>query len=185
MSEHQLETYLCEHPQQCLGPHHIIIGRQIRVAHGIIDVLAIWTSPTGSQCVQVIELKERELKAQDIAQVLRYRLDIYTTMLDYAVNQPPPSEIPEINRAFTGSLACIAGCEPVLIGDGCSPHVLAAADSAGVAVRKWRYGPHNTLTTEAMRPEPIPATPTYPGWMHDIARRYEKACAQSYKWSQM
>lgn len=89
--EKDVEDYICKYPQEFL-PGLRIIGRQVDVASGRIDILAFVQDKQdrGNQRfnhVAVIELKAGAIKGQDVAQVLRYTNNVWEDLSHYTFEQ--------------------------------------------------------------------------------------------------
>lgn len=84
ISEKQLEDWICKHPEDVFGSGAEIIGRQIPLPHGKLDLLIYhkgWT--------YVAELKARPLKEQDVGQVWRYHFDVADQMSYVGMREGP------------------------------------------------------------------------------------------------
>jgi len=69
--ENELEDFLAVHPGSFLEDDSaVVIGRQVALPHGRLDLLIFVDT------LYIIELKARPLIPKDVAQVLRYQLDI-------------------------------------------------------------------------------------------------------------
>lgn len=144
ISERMLEDWICERPREIFWHNLEIIGRQIDLPHGRLDILA-WGA--GSD-VLVIELKARPLQEKDIGQVARYCCDINLALTDIGRAQMPE---PKTNRTLTEeifaskwqeyhtSLSDHPPAKPVLIGSSVDANMLAAAFGVNVSVFVWSY----------------------------------------------
>jgi len=161
LSEKQLEDFVCKHPEYSIWNGVEIIGRQIRVEHGIIDILA-WDGNGNSTLV--IELKTRPLEERDIGQVLRYDHDVSAELGRIGICTEPinllerGTNLTEDERRFTRkwNYLHIAGdgdprdapaIIPILIGPSISQKVKAACEAVPIAVRLFYYDKvENTLS---------------------------------------
>ena len=166
ISERELEDWICKHCDDELGDYYLpplgtLIGRQVQVEHGIIDLLSVSMGTT-----QVIELKKGALKEADVGQVLRYSWDV-KWMLKCLAHHYSPFEIAPIPAYFTKQLTELASqfflyfhcqekpgvvtesqicsytgyesIQPVLVGRFANLKVLSAAEAANVKVYTWEY----------------------------------------------
>ena len=160
--ERELEDWICEHwddesseyPSLHLGT---LIGRQVQVKHGIMDLLSVDRGTT-----HVIELKTGALKEADIGQVLRYSWDVKWMLQCLARHHGPPesADIPEhlaeLARQFFLYFHCeeepwvitepgickhvgYRNIQPVLIGKSASLKVLSAAEAVRAEIYTWEY----------------------------------------------
>lgn len=67
--EKDIEDYVCENYKEMFGNEYSIIGRQIDVGVGIIDVL-LYNNPAEELCV--IEIKNQAICNNALSQVMRY-----------------------------------------------------------------------------------------------------------------
>lgn len=88
MLERQLEDYICAHPEVLHRDEREsieILGRQIRVPHGIIDLL-VWRNSSWLgrtlHGLYLIELKRPRVKEKHVIQLLRYRADLMRILRD-------------------------------------------------------------------------------------------------------
>ena len=127
-TEATLEHMLFKNPSQlCIGwngrPVERWLARQYAVPSGIIDLLGIVRDENNRPIPVVVELKNRPLKSEDIAQVLRYSADINEILLCLAVGKL----ISQIDDAIM-----------VLIGRGAPLNkVLFEANAANVYVHSF------------------------------------------------
>lgn len=144
MKEKELEDLICQHPRSILSADGIILGRQIPLAHGRLDILAWDYGQTF-----VIELKVRPLQEKDIGQVLRYTNDVKWHLLiafqqaikgdqcfdleTWRGNAYADKLMPYAN-ATPGEFPAI---QPMLIGPSADSTVLAAAQGADIKVMFW------------------------------------------------
>lgn len=72
LKERDIEDFICQNPESISDGLDVrIIGNQVRLPHGRLDILAV----IGDN-VAAIELKSRPLRANDLVQVLRYTFDL-------------------------------------------------------------------------------------------------------------
>ncbi len=144
ITEKQLENFICKHPEYSLWQDVEIIGRQITVEHGRLDILA-WDGR-----VLVIELKARALEEKDVGQVLRYKRDVEAEFNRWgAFEHPNGGEWPRALRldAYADLWSHYYGLSqdsepaviPVLIGSSIEQNVHAAAEGGGIEVILWKY----------------------------------------------
>lgn len=161
ISERQLEDWICEHPDSLGGPHINLIGRQIPLVHGILDILAF-------DCrVLVVELKARDLKEEDLTQVLRYAHDVdrFTeTIMERIVCHLSDDAGPLEQEIFKDNFDRYMGLTqwgyngpqvvPMLIGTGINKNTLIACNGVGIEVGIWKYD-DNSFTIKIPDPDPI------------------------------
>ena len=169
LSEYEFETFVCDHLDFCLCSGAQLIGRQCKVTHGIIDVIAMLDE------VYIVELKARTLAHKDIEQVLRYVGDVRELLASYHFDfhellEPPAAESRWGSIAFDEQ-----GIVPVLIGTGCTENVYTAAGEAGIWLKTWSYDePTNSITMSRPR---FPSNPqVYPAWAADFYAVVEEQC---------
>ena len=167
ISEGKIEDSVCNYPNVWLGDYVEIIGRQIQLPHGVLDVLAY-----GDLQAYVIELKARKIRGADISQVLKYCYDVSEYLQTHYVNDVPGPDNydpdPRGNRgtppffanysnwttAYLSSLlaqqfdwgifydmaAYDYRCDvikPVLVGTDIDESILAAASAAKIEIIIW------------------------------------------------
>ena len=142
ISERMLEDWICENPRGTIDANAVIIGRQIPLSHGRLDILA-WDGR-----VNVIELKAESIKERDIAQVGRYAYDISSIMNHVGIHyKPKPKDgirtltyefFEEEWRKLHGNDSSYS-VWPMLIGTSIDENTLAAAYGVGVEIRTWHY----------------------------------------------
>ncbi len=153
-SERELEDYICEHPKEAFGDGAEIVGRQISVKHGRLDLL-VWDDEFGSICVA--ELKITQITPKDVAQTLRYFFDVWHTLAGVMVDglqsyQMDVAYTTEWQRVFEPSWNGLTDgrMEATIVGPSIERNALAAALGAGCRVILWdhedgafsfRYGP--------------------------------------------
>ncbi|MCK9597667.1 MAG: hypothetical protein M0R06_01425 [Sphaerochaeta sp.] len=156
--ERRFEDYVVEHIEEAVGFGGVeVIGRQITLPNGILDVLAF-----DNECGRplVIELKVEPLKEQDIGQVLRYTSDV-ADILRYRVcakwDIPTDTrlagfceEVSTFTHGFgNGDLFKQYALEanespivPILIGTYANSKIIAAAQFPLVLLRIWHIDAH-------------------------------------------
>jgi len=178
MYERELEDWICENPY-VLGQNTRIIGRQIALTHGRLDILAI-CRPHPTQQIKVIELKARELKERDVGQVLRYIADVRGELIagmGHASNHRCWKTISETyttgdsvrpgDAAACASNRVTSNVRGVLIGASIDDATLAACAGASLNVSLWR-GDRNNLHLESI---PVWGQSLYQGrarWVQSI-----------------
>ena len=162
ISERELEDWICEHWDDEGSEYPVpfsgaLIGRQVQVEHGIIDLLSV-----GMGTTRVIELKKGTLKESDIGQVLRYSWDIKWMLQCLARYYNPldlagiPDHLIDLTKQFFLYFHCkdepwtvtepgicshvgYENVQPVLIGKSANLKLLSAAEAARVKVYTWEY----------------------------------------------
>jgi len=182
ISEKQLEDFICKHPEYSLWQGVEIIGRQIAVEHGRLDILA-WDGR-----VLVIELKARALEEKDIGQVLRYRRDVKAEFNRFGFYEHPNSgEWPHTLRieAYLDLWSDYYGLSaredpaviPILIGTSIDRNTHAATEGAGIDTILWEYNAkQNALSFTASKWLTWKDGP-YPDWCYSLFDRIHKLCA--------
>jgi hypothetical protein len=141
-TERDLEDYVCEHPREAFGTTAEILGRQVRLPNGVLDVLA-WDHYDGS--IIVAELKARPLAGADVGQVARYAGDV-GDILRWVGSRwvKPGSEAPAaISRFYhyfaMGQTDSSETCAivPTLIGASITDKVLASIIGARGQAITW------------------------------------------------
>ena len=162
ISEKELEDRICESPERMLWDRVKIVERQVKLRHGILDILAFDTG------VLVIELKATKIREKDIEQVFRYMRDIRAILTHVCLDNCPVSpdaktwtarsryealtfidynilhgwENYSDDYAIFGvgqSIHKATFIRPILIGTDIDRAVLRAAFAAGVKVYLWQY----------------------------------------------
>jgi len=149
VNEYQLENYICEHPEllefyrdylpeeMCADSAKVaIIGRQVVVEHGIIDLLI--HCPDNYPTIGVIELKANPIIEKDVGQLLRYMWDM-KEMLRSSHDYSPSEfidgfdEMPELRQdMFWRILGEQPPFQGILIGPSISEQVMAACEAANI-----------------------------------------------------
>lgn len=185
ISERQLEDFICKNPEYSLWEGVEIIGRQVSLAHGRLDILA-WD---GSQTL-VIELKARTIQEKDIGQVLRYRQDIEVELCRIGMREHPAdvSLRPKLFNERWTEYHCLSAIgryslAPVLIGSGINSKAMTAARGAEAIVILWDYeSVEDTLQFHCWRHTPFslaglpPRDKPYPWWVLALNKRIREAC---------
>lgn len=173
ISERELEDYLCEHsellqfdrfyvPEELFEESEVtIIGRQVVVEHGIIDLLTYCAATY--PCVSVIELKTKPLQEKDVGQLLRYMWDI-RGMLDFAHNSPTPAQVVEgfdelsslREEMFWHIFQDQSFVQGVLIGPSIRSPIAAACQAADIEVCLYEVADERIELTD-YRPSLVPA----------------------------
>lgn len=175
ISEQQLEQYIVDHPGALKGDGAKVIGRQVPLPHGRLDLLIYRDGFT-----YVVELKARPLKERDIGQVCRYQSDIVQVMQAIGLREawdsilnneesPPGREMHDtfIEWATNWNIDS-RGIRPYLVGPAVTEKVAAAAWGAGVGLIIWRAEPL-PIFTAVKRPEPMFNIPhEFPWWAEDL-----------------
>jgi hypothetical protein len=182
ISEKMLEDWICEHPEEALWDEVEIIGRQIRLSHGVLDVLAFDARTI------VIELKARPLKEKDIGQLLRYVHDIKDCLLSIGMAIKPVREGPLTIREELFQTAwydyhdiaesLIQHIIPVLIGTSADSKVLAAASAVDAEVRLWNYDENEGFRISYPRYLSLveEMDTSFPDWLLDLNKRITDCC---------
>jgi hypothetical protein len=191
ISEKMLEDWLCENPEELFGM--VLLGRQIRLEHGILDILGYRPDIRRPVC---IELKARPLKEKDIGQVLRYAYDVDNLMrggwsrlergsdtwltkwdhniMDRMFGGDPENYRDEIfERLFYDEW--VNHCSPTLIGAGVNDSVYAAARSAGIVVLVWSF--EDGVFTFDLDDRKLPE-PYFPEWLRQMLHLHIEATAK-------
>lgn len=143
MNEKELEDYLENHLEAILPAGAVLIGRQIPLPHGRLDLLAWDYGRT-----YVIELKARRLEENDVGQILRYVHDVHWFLLVAFKNALRDDDLwmaPSWRgELYSDRLAMYAGFEtdiphivPLLIGQSVPNKVAAAAAGARIETMAW------------------------------------------------
>lgn len=179
ISEQELEEFICTHPE-ALWDDVEIIGRQVHLRHGILDILA-WN---GSALV--IELKAHALQEKDVGQLSRYNFDVKSELLRIGILDHPSSiDTPKTirwglllkawNERHGLTMEGVA-VQPILIGTSANMSVLAAAEGAGIMVMLWhKDNKNNAFVFEIVRTE-YTDYENYPDWCLNLNERIIKAC---------
>lgn len=151
MRERELEDFICDNMAAVFGDDAILIGRQVPVVHGRIDILA-WQWDH----VLIVELKAGQIKEQDIGQVLRYVGDVrqavenpFVAFMSYLdetqENQTRTQQLAreELMEWFEPQEPHRPMLQPVLIGSGADQNVVAAADGASIDLLAYHLNPDN------------------------------------------
>jgi hypothetical protein len=162
IKEKQLEDWLVAEPEKALWEGVKILERQVRLPHGVLDVLA-----HDDESIIAIELKARPIKPEDISQLFRYVYDIHSAIScfgadgrKYPFRQPrflrppkyPPLTFASVEEAVKAEIydhrngigdwssaypvTCI---KPVLFGPSIERLAHTAALGAGIWVYSWSY----------------------------------------------
>jgi len=150
ISERELEDFICQYPVYSLWEGTEIIGRQITLLHGRLDILA-WD---GKRTL-VIELKVRQLEEEDIGQVLRYTHDVRATLQQTAfltnstvrtADLTPQEKL--LSKAWDYYHGMDSGfhelaVKSILIGTDANHKIIAASREADILIRTWKYDNQN------------------------------------------
>lgn len=181
ITEKQLEDFVCKHPEYMLWNEVEIIGRQIRLPHGILDVLAC------DGRALVVELKVCTIKEKDVGQVLRYAYDVGAEIRRLGATEDPMDYFTlKVSRAarfrdlwieYHGmSITDYNAVIPVLIGPDITLNAKVAAAGAGIEVFLWKYNEENN-TISCHSPEfLIWREGAYPDWCIEINKRIVASC---------
>ena len=174
--ERQLEDFICANPNAltCGMTHLTLLGRQVRVQHGVIDLLAL------AHSVQVIELKAAPLKEKDVGQLLRYIADVDAIMVAMATHFSA-ERILGIRAAgedeeFSYRMVRSHRAGGILVGTSVSPNVLAACEGANITVVLWKWE-RGTFHFWPPRCQGHLPDPPYPDW----ATRASRMLAQLHR----
>jgi RecB family endonuclease NucS len=94
-SERDVEDYLCENHNSFFGQEYHLIGRQINIGLGIIDILLI---DEDSQSLVVVEIKKDEIDDHALSQVMRYIVGVE----DYIQENPAISSVYDVKGILLG-----------------------------------------------------------------------------------
>jgi len=158
IKEKELEDLICANPHCILSDDAVILGRQIPLTHGRLDILAWDYGQTF-----IVELKAKPLQEKDVAQVLRYSNDVRWFLqiaFQNAVRQDQRWDLKTWRGgAYADRLMSFAdgrpdilrAIQPVLIGSSADSSVLAAANGAGVEVQIWSINDENQVAFKSTR----------------------------------
>lgn len=144
MKEKELEDLICANPHCILASGGIILGRQIPLTHGRLDILAWDYGQT-----YVIELKVRPLQEKDVGQVLRYTNDVRRHLqvaFQQAIKQDQHFDLEtwrgnvyadRLMPLADPTLGGVPAIQPMLVGPSATSSVLASAHGAGVEIKVW------------------------------------------------
>lgn len=192
ISEKQLEDWICEHPETVM-PDLQIIGRQVPLEHGILDILG-----TNGMAIYAIELKAGPIKGAHIGQVLRYVHDINRIITDFQFaldgdtsyrGEPlPPIDddmVKFYERVTTKPRTLeeqlyfeelednFASCRPLLIGTSIDPNTQAALEGAHSWLGLWSYDEDKHEIAVTMPTHDLPkTTQAFPKWVQSMMRAY-------------
>lgn len=139
MSERDTEDWLVAHPGE-FGEGAEIVGRQVSVAHGRIDLL-VCTVYACSADIEVVELKDCVAKERDVSQVARYCYDVRNDLEAYILYHYQTCPRAERNTSpYAAALDQIrrtsSGPTPVIIAPDISDNALAALIYCGGRYRR-------------------------------------------------
>jgi len=192
ISEQELEDFICEHPEE-LWRELEIIGRQVKLEHGILDVLA-WNYGR----TYVIELKARPLKEKDIGQVLRYAYDVNSTLNIIGMYDSPvyPGKdrhltikeslfFDEWSHYTNLALRCAddPAVIPVLVGKDIDKRTLCATHAAKIQVYLWEHDAStSSFSFQGTNPVNLMLyNPPYPNWALNIKDRILRLAVETAK----
>lgn len=139
ISERQLEDWIVEHPDE-LQRGIKIVGRQISLPHGRLDLLGWNNAP------RVIELKIHPTQAEDIAQVLRYVYDVRIVLETAIANLKELTDLSLKQKAWVTAMQDLASkTHGILVVTEVSFDLIAAADAAGIMVKEWNIEADGTI----------------------------------------
>lgn len=181
ISEKQLEDFVCKHPEYMLWNEVEIIDRQVRLPHGILDVLAC------DGRALVIELKVRVIKEKDVGQVLRYAYDVGAEIrrlgaienpMDYfTLGMGKATKFHNLWIEYHGmSITDYNAVVPVLIGPDITLNAKVAAAGAGIEVFLWEYNEGNNTISCRLPEFLIWRKGAYPAWCVEINKRIVTSC---------
>ncbi len=124
MSEARLKPYMCAYMQD--EWQMSIIGTEVKVPHGRIDILAWQETPGSFDTINIVEIKAVPLQMKDVAQVLKYTYDIRKLYNLLGLEW--------VGDALTGN-----AIRPHLIGTDAPEDVLAASAGADIEVALWAF----------------------------------------------
>jgi hypothetical protein len=160
--ENVLEDWICDNPEDALGTGMLIIGRQVKLKRGALDILAFSMPDNFSNgYTLIIELKARPIKSADISQVLRYTYhvkELFRTIISEETSLGRRNE-KTIEHYLGTTFASDEALKrwgrysdyhgitdqdewfftPVLIGTDISDNEATAAHEAGIAVLLWAF----------------------------------------------
>jgi len=182
VSERELEDYICTHPNIALGESVEIIGRQIPLRHGRVDLLA-WDSDFGT--ISVIELKARRIIQKDIAQVTRYFYDVWETLhsimvtglMEYQMSigfSQLWQETFEVSWHGLGDGKMM----PVLIGTSIDENTAASAFGAGCQIMIWGHDRDGIWLNYAALPIAEKESPRPPTWARMLGNKALVLCSE-------
>lgn len=178
ITEKQLEDYICENPESLFGPGTEVIGRQISLPHGRLDVL-MWA---GYGETVVLELKARPLEEKDIGQILRYTYDVVEILSEYGCKYSlvREGEYPTLQQSIAIDYWDKLTCRPRtkyklmsswLIGTKINERTMAAATAARLNVATWMYNPCQSSFSIEFKPEEQSEISSHPDWIAPLLRR--------------
>jgi len=138
MREKELEDLICEAPW-CLDDDLVILGRQIKLPNGRMDVLA-WDKAQEELCA--IELKVTKLKEADLGQVMRYRTDLIH-VLRGTLGWPTCER--DADLAWSDEYAFSEFVQPVLVGPAIDNNLLASMQGLSMSVYLYSITPDNYI----------------------------------------
>jgi hypothetical protein len=197
--EAMLERFICQHPE-CLdskfdtrlgGTERTVIGRQIQLPHGRLDVL-MWTKYKGlpTSALHVLELKARQLEEKDVGQVGRYVADV-RAVLDRAWKEWGPdiydklyddpdlwNEFGEMLDEWTGSSIIV----PILIGTSVSRQVITASKAIKAHIYTWSHNAEaNTIRLDLVN-DTEAASNVLPDWAKDVHAKMFNLAVEHIEW---
>lgn len=180
-TEHDLENFICEHPN-VLNPvqssvfDYKIIGRQVKLPHGILDLLVLCQYEGYPKHILVVELKNGPISDSAISQVMRYCYDV-RMIVNRAVEQLPF----DYDSCGRNEFDMMRQCEsielpdklvrPVLVGTYIAANLLEACGAAGIDALTYNIADDTVRISFVFR-ELIGkrwyAEDERPGWVNDI-----------------
>lgn len=94
-NESDIEDYFYEHPKEVKCSFYQIdhwVARQYHVPSGIVDLIGAIRLPRGYSPV-VVELKNRPVKSEDLAQIMRYSHDLEKILSRDVYQYPTPAKL--------------------------------------------------------------------------------------------
>jgi hypothetical protein len=192
IKEKEIEDLICRRPSCILPEGAVILGRQIPLAHGRLDVLA-WNYGI----TYVIELKARPLQEKDIGQVLRYTHDVKRHLFvafHNAIRQDPHFELESWRgNTYADALMPFANAvpdefpaiQPMLIGSAAGSSVMAAAGGACIEVLVWSANEEKLEMSFSHVPfhESIDAAlHSTPDWASNVVAKAQRLALEHTDW---
>lgn len=189
LSERQLEDFICRYPdaygEADPSPgHRKIIGRQVDVEHGRIDLL-VWHDWWDWACnIEVVELKAGTLTADATGQVWRYTRDVRHVM-DSHFHTFNPFDMYDMGQEgqawqyLTEAISTLGNPDniihPVLIGTDITSDAAAICEATQISVYLWKHNrDDNTISfthlpgRKALRPLPDAPAPKWTEELYDL-----------------
>lgn len=140
--ERELEDWLMKHPGS-MWPNAALLGRQVCLPHGRLDLLA-WMPPHGIYCgsLVIVELKAKQIREGDIGQALRYAYDVKEVMVEHvAFDEVPFGDAWDAVWAVTQGAPNDGIIRAMVIGPSIRKDALALANATNVEVMLYTPNP--------------------------------------------